>query len=573
MCGGESADGTCGHDSSSHPWAFKPLKRPRISTKPLDTTLPSPITPEETSHNVVADTSETTEGGGAEKRVKVDREFKCKWDGCERSFQYPNKRQWHVDFVHLREYNNVCDRIIDEKTGTKCTFKCEQPSNLKIHKKCTHDKVKEFICSRPHESKNDELCNAAFGQKQHLGEHIKLVHDKVKDFICSRPHESNNGEVCNAVFGLNGGLDEHIKLVHDKVKEFICSRPHESKNDEVCNAAFGKKDGLDRHISTVHDKRKEFICSYENQRGHICNDSFGTNGNLKKHMDRHIHHAKNRAIYDAYLEANGITATAFGTGTASKGEDVAKKVGQIMGNIAGAAHNMGIATQTKWVNEQGLVSLEDRLSKGDVAAYIHVTVTPIDAGVEEKCHETRAFMVDASRKTIWRIEGPDGDLKRFSTPQMRSVQRSYLLADCVSASDVTSLECECQRYLEDILHMPHGMCLHQWVGAGSRMEGSLSPYELKSIEMGEKLIYSLVITLIETTSRVFAKHNPEQPDTIQPLTSATVTSHNGKKNFNIVVRPKGLDFRDTPSVLKDYAAIKARKGKTSERRLKRKASP
>jgi hypothetical protein len=158
MCGGESADGTCGHDSSSHPWAFKPLKRPRISTKPLDTTLPSPITPEETPHSVVADTYETTEGGGADK--KVCRKFKCEYDGCERSFRSDGELEQHVDFKHLDEFHNVCDLL--KANGEKCEYKFEKPGTLTRHKKNKHSDLRPFKCS---------VCTDTFKTPQGCKEH------------------------------------------------------------------------------------------------------------------------------------------------------------------------------------------------------------------------------------------------------------------------------------------------------------------------------------------------------------------------------------------------------------------
>jgi hypothetical protein len=274
-------------------------------------------------------------------------------------------------------------------------------------------------------------------------------------------------------------------------------------------------------------------------------------------------------IAELFLQHGGV-ATVFGDGDARQ-ESIMRKVKEIMGNYAGVAHPIGETTSKKWLNEHGDVSIEEKLAEGEWAAYILITRTGIIPGKEEDCDETKGFLIDVQRDPLWRMELENGDLKRMSPPQANSVVRSYLLTECNTAYDVTSLEAACQFYLEDEIGLPHGMCLHKKAGSGNRLENSMTEAELKLFLSGELKGWSLVLSMIRTTDRVFAAVDPDNAERSPPLVSASVPTHDGTGTvYRIRVRGNKQSFPDTPSVVADRKKNKAKYEKDKARRQKRK---
>jgi hypothetical protein len=115
------------------------------------------------------------------------------------------------------------------------------------------------------------------------------------------------------------------------------------------------------------------------------------------------------------------------------------------------------------------------------------------------------------------------------------------------------------------------MCLHRKAGSGVRLENSVTSYEKQRIKTGEKMVYSVAITLVKTTSQEWFIGPLDQEDALRPLTACTASSPDGKNTFNISVRGDKQNFPDTPSVCSDKAAKTATNAKTNERRRKRKA--
>jgi hypothetical protein len=266
---------------------------------------------------------------------------------------------------------------------------------------------------------------------------------------------------------------------------------------------------------------------------------------------------------------HGNVSTVFGEGD-ERQESIMRKVKEIMGNYAGVAHPIGETTSKKWLNDHGDVSIEEKLAEGEWAAYILITRTGIIPGKEEECRETKVFITDVGRDPLWRMELENGDLKRMSPPQANSVVHSYLLAECDSAYDVTSLEAACQFYLEDI-GLPHGMCLHRQAGSGNRLENSFTQTELDLFLSGEKCGYSLVLSIIRVTDCVFAAVDPDDPERSPPLVSASVPAHDGTDMVHrIRVRGNKQSFPDTPSVVEDRATNNVKNEKDKARRQERK---
>jgi hypothetical protein len=278
-------------------------------------------------------------------------------------------------------------------------------------------------------------------------------------------------------------------------------------------------------------------------------------------------------IAELFRQHGGVS-TVFGEG-GERQESIMRKVKEIMRNYAGVASLIGEITSKKWLDDHGDVSVEEKLAEGEWAAYILITRTGIIPGKEEECDETKLFLTRVERDPLLRIELENGDLKRMSPPQANSVVHSYLLAECDTAYDVTSLEAACQFYLEDEIGLPHGMCLHKQAGAGKRLENSMTKAELKLFLSGELKGWSLVLSIIRVTDCVFAAVDPFDPTRSPPLVSASVLTLDGTDaGYRIRVRGNKQSFPDTPSVVADRATNKATREKTKARRqnLKRGAA-
>jgi hypothetical protein len=286
-----------------------------------------------------------------------------------------------------------------------------------------------------------------------------------------------------------------------------------------------------------------------------------------------LEHAELSAIF----QANGVVSTEFGLGDTSHHEDTTERVHDIVHSSAGGLHPGAVKTLDNWVKDHGkYMSVEDVLSGGGWAAYFLITMRKITAGKEIKCVETTNFMTMADRNPLWRIDTTDidtnRDLRRFTGPEAGSVVRSYLLADCVSAYDATSLEGKLQHYIEDEIDMPHGLCLHKQAGAGSRKQYSRTKVEKARLAKGEACVYSVVLSMIRVISPTFADIDPSDPDRAPPLTSCSVVSHNGKQTYNVVVRGDKQPFPDTKSVIADNAEIARKKAADKKRRAEEKAA-
>jgi hypothetical protein len=79
------------------------------------------------------------------------------------------------------------------------------------------------------------------------------------------------------------------------------------------------------------------------------------------------------------------------------------------------------------------------------------------------------------------------------------------------------------------------------------------------------------MTLLRVTSPTFADVDPVDPNRSPPLTSCTVTSHDGKTDYKVAVRGHKEKFPDTKSVIEDEATNVANRLRDAERHKKRKA--
>jgi hypothetical protein len=274
--------------------------------------------------------------------------------------------------------------------------------------------------------------------------------------------------------------------------------------------------------------------------------------------------------------------TDFGLGDISRADELECGAYDIINNPAGVLYPKGEATTANWIKDHGTNSIEEVLSSGKWAAYFFVTKQKITSGKEIKCRESTLFMTECFRDPLWRIEtyrtktqmfgrpgiGPrpkhidkERDLRHFTGTEAKTVVRSYLLAKCVSAFDATGLESALQHYIETQIGMSHGLCLHKKAGAGLQKQYGKTKPETNFV----------ALTLIRVTSPTFADVDPVDPNRSPPLTSCTVTSHDGSTTYKVAVRGDKQKFQGTKSVLADEATNAATRLHTSTRRKKRKA--
>jgi hypothetical protein len=313
------------------------------------------------------------------------------------------------------------------------------------------------------------------------------------------------------------------------------------KEATLCNA--GDVDALARRAATNEAERKRKVAM-----------------NQRKREEE----AKTAKIFPE----SARVSTVFGEGD-ERQESLTRTVEEIMGRHAGSAHPSGKPTSKKWVKDHGDVYVGVKLAEGEYAAYLGITRTTVDPGIEERCRETKAFITDVQRDPLWRMLQKDGDLKRMSPKQAKSVVNVYLLAKYENPYDATSLEGACQFYLEN-LGLPHGICLHKRAGAGNRLKDSMTDDEYELLISGKIKGWSLTLTMIRTTDRVYADSDPDDPERSPPLIAASIPTDDGKTVYRILVRGNKQRFPDTPSVVADRATNKAKYQKDKERRQNRK---
>ncbi|CAG2117589.1 unnamed protein product, partial [Medioppia subpectinata] len=147
--------------------------------------------------------------------------FHCFWPKCQ--FKVKNKKYLKN---HQMKHSNIqfkCD-------FNGCNKSFTTNANLLFHKSCVHLSEKPFKC-------NEINCGKSFGLKSNLIQHKR----NSNSFKC-------NEENCNKSFPYKRSLMAH-KSLHLGLKPFKCG-----VND--CNKSYVTKNVLNRHKSCVHLKKK-----------------------------------------------------------------------------------------------------------------------------------------------------------------------------------------------------------------------------------------------------------------------------------------------------------------------------
>ena len=115
---------------------------------------------------------------------------------------------------------------------------------------------------------NCTVCSKKFKLKTHLKQHTGGIHAKGK--------ESHHCLLrsCTRLFKNKTSMRNHYDSYHLRIARYIC-------NMKGCSQAYHCKSNLSYH-QCVHKGMKPFTCSF-------CSKTFASKGNLKNHMQKHIH--------------------------------------------------------------------------------------------------------------------------------------------------------------------------------------------------------------------------------------------------------------------------------------------
>nr|CAI5830380.1 unnamed protein product [Callosobruchus analis] len=169
---------------------------------------------------------------------------------------------------------------------TKCSFKTVHPSRLKKHIKVKHPDI-----DGNHITNRCIYCNKTFTSKQALDGHIIKTHPDFIASVTSKVHECTE---CTYKTTSNGNLRGHMAKHPDAAHNYITNRCI------YCSKTFTSTQSLDDHIIKTHP---DFIASVS-RKVHECTEctyKSTSNGNLKRHMVKHLNAAGNhttaRCIY------------------------------------------------------------------------------------------------------------------------------------------------------------------------------------------------------------------------------------------------------------------------------------
>ncbi|KAJ8675289.1 hypothetical protein QAD02_011075 [Eretmocerus hayati] len=235
-----------------------------------------------------------------ERRVSVNKPYKCHYDGCKAVFSRPSRLEHHV---HLHENkrpykcpNEGCDKSYTSPSHLKrhaqthqsavkvyqceqCSAKMSTLSNLKRHYKRAHNPERELFCQE---------CKLAFRKRSRYEEHI-ASHKNSSMYECEKckktflthmkltKHQLNHApknyscpvEGCPDSFERWALLMLHQKVEHSK-SNFICPE---------CDEVFSSQSSLNQHSKIHIDNRPAIPCPYKN-----CKRLYY----FKRNLDQHV---------------------------------------------------------------------------------------------------------------------------------------------------------------------------------------------------------------------------------------------------------------------------------------------
>lgn len=181
-----------------------------------------------------------------------EKQYKCNYEGCDRSYFMKSTLQNHEKIKHLGQAKKVRRPV-----RTSC-FVCEHcgkafktNDGLKKHRFSHMPDSKMFKCS---------ICPKAFAIEYSLKEHM-MRHDGIKNYVCS---------LCGLRKTTKQELKRHMNF-HTKEKQYPC---------EVCGKVFYAINKKTEHVKVVHRGVKNYKCTH-------CDKSFARPETLKFHTMTH----------------------------------------------------------------------------------------------------------------------------------------------------------------------------------------------------------------------------------------------------------------------------------------------
>lgn len=166
-----------------------------------------------------------------------EKPFNC--DSCERKFRTAALLSRHVDAVHKKIKNCVCEL---------CGRGFNEKRVLENHRRI-HTGERPFVC---------ETCGKSFSDPSSLYTH-KKIHNKNYTLSCN---------ICNKFFPCKPHLERHLRY-HKGEKPFPC---------DVCHKKFRDKQDVRRH-RIIHYDMTVYTCQ-------LCNSQYKALRSLKKHEKR-----------------------------------------------------------------------------------------------------------------------------------------------------------------------------------------------------------------------------------------------------------------------------------------------
>lgn len=132
------------------------------------------------------------------KNIKLDRIFKCLYDGCGKKFSSTSNCKKHIESVHVQERKFTCEF---------CAFSFKRYTALASHLNALHSKEGDF-------NFECEVCGKRFRRRAGLDMHSTLHKDDNKNYVCSY-------ENCGKQFRYSPINYSFIKDTHFCIEKYV----------------------------------------------------------------------------------------------------------------------------------------------------------------------------------------------------------------------------------------------------------------------------------------------------------------------------------------------------------------
>jgi KRAB domain-containing zinc finger protein len=163
------------------------------------------------------------------KKGEGDKQCKCDFKDCKKSFEYPKNLANHISIYHSNE-----GQVPPQEDGLlKCT-ECEETFRVKssLHYHQQRHVKPSFECS---------VCPRTFKSGRGLKYHMN-IHNNIAEYLC---------DDCGRAFVTRQKLINHRRAKHTFERPYIC---------DVCGEGFTRSDWLVVHKRRAHTGEKPYAC-------------------------------------------------------------------------------------------------------------------------------------------------------------------------------------------------------------------------------------------------------------------------------------------------------------------------